>query len=127
MKRLTYTKNNSLNQLCDELITALPALTTTNAGGLRESLFRLSGTATTVIVEVPDSIVDASVATVVTAHVPSAGYGQDTVFDAAVTWLKGTAWPILQTTPPGALSALQQANYNKAMLVVVRRLFAELK
>ena len=127
MTRLTYAKEHRLDQLADELVAALPGLIVTDADGRRTALHRLSGDGTTLTAEVPDDITEAVVAAVVTAHVPNANYGRDTAFEAAVTWLKGTAWPKLSQSPPVALTASEQTAYNKALLVVVRRLFQELR
>lgn len=130
MQRFTYSKpGRNLGQFCDELIAAIPALLRTEADGTRTALFQVDdgGQADGIRAFVPDNVSKVTVDAVVAAHTPDATYGVDQPFNAAATALRNLWQTKLSAQPPTALTATEQSTFNKAVLVVIRRLARELQ
>lgn len=69
MQTLTYIKPNRLEQLCDELFAAIPALKIAQPDGSYSTTAQVYGTAAAITIVVDNAIPKATVDAVVAAHV----------------------------------------------------------
>lgn len=123
MKRLTYVKTPvNVRQLTDELWAANSTWAITLPDGTKTTDVAIVASGSTMTLTVPDAQDEAALRALIDAHVPSTAYGVDQPLQDAYTYLKGTIWPIVRTTPAGTLTAQQTANTVKAILTVLGRM-----
>lgn len=126
--QLTYSHQNSLPKLLDELLAAIPALRPVPAGdgGLPVAVLHLWGDGDSITLEVPDAVDEAAVTAVVAAHDPtplpvpaSPDFGSDLPANFAFQLADGVS----QLRTYLALSAPTAAQSAAALKLVIRALF----